>query len=251
MMDLAEKLRAARCPRATAVIVAAGSGTRFGGDKLQMLLGGQPVLLHSLLAFERAELVDEIVLVARPDRVEETKARCESFGLKKLACVVPGGATRTDSCYAGILNASGRSKLIAIHDGARPLVTPALVDAVLWDAYRHGAAIPAIPVRDTVKLAKDRIVTETPDRSRMFAAQTPQCFQRDVICAALLSAIQSGAELTDDASAVERLGGAVWLSEGSEENVKITTPLDLALAEIIWQRRNGECASDTATTPTA
>ncbi len=249
MSVLSDKIRAVRCPRASAVIVAAGSGTRFGGDKLLELLGGVPVLLHSLRAFEAAELVDEIVLVTRPDRVEELSSRCAGWDLRKLKTVVPGGKTRTESCFAGVMAASNRSGIVAIHDGARPLVTPELIDAVIWDAHCHSAAIPAVPVRDTVKLAADHVVKSTPDRSTLYAVQTPQCFQRDLIRAALLSAYQSGAGVTDDASAVEQAGGAVWLTAGSEENIKITTPLDLALAEIILQRRNAACASDTDTTP--
>ncbi len=250
MSGLADRIRTARCPRAAGVIVAAGSGTRYGKDKLRELLGGTPVLLHSLRAFERASLVDEIVLVTHPSRLEELKTVCGGWGLSKLARIVPGGETRTDSCLAGVLAASNRCGIVAIHDGARPLVTPELIDAVVWDAYRHGAAIPAVPVRDTVKVAAENIVKETPDRSALYAVQTPQCFQRDIIRAALLAARQSGAAVTDDASAVERIGGAVWLSEGSEENIKITTPLDLQLAELILRRRNETCESDTDTTPT-
>lgn len=237
MGKLSDKIRAVRCPRVSAVVVAAGSGTRFGGDKLRADLDGAPVLVHSLRVFDRAELVDEIVLVARPDALEDTAALCGAYGIAKLSCVVPGGETRADSCLAGVMAASDKAEIIAIHDGARPLVTEEIVNAAVWSAHLHSAAVPAIPVRDTIKRAEGRVVTETPDRSTLFAVQTPQCFQRDVIRGALYDAVQSGVSVTDDCMAVERIGGQIWLMDGSEENIKITTPLDLALAELIIQRR--------------
>ena len=237
MSRLSDRLRAARCPAASAVIVAAGSGTRFGGDKLLADLGGTPVILHSLLAFEKSSLVSEIVLVVRPDALEKMASLCEQYGLQKLASVVPGGATRAESCFAGTMAVSEKSDIIAIHDGARPLVTEEIIDAAVWAAYRHGAAVPAVPVRDTIKMAANHVVTATPDRSLLYAVQTPQCFQRDVIKGALMEAVRQKWEITDDCMAVERIGGQIWLTEGSEENRKITTPLDLELAELIWKRR--------------
>lgn len=239
MSRLSDRLRAARCPAASAVIVAAGSGTRFGGDKLMAELGGIPVILHSLLAFERSSLVSEIVLVTRPDAMEAMSDLCARYGLKKLARVVPGGATRAESCFAGTMSVSDTSDIIAIHDGARPLVTEEIIDAAVWAAYRHSAAVPAVPVRDTVKMAEGNVVTSTPDRALLYAVQTPQCFQRDVIKGALTEAVRQKWDITDDCMAVERVGGKIWLTEGSEENLKITTPLDLALAELIWKRRQG------------
>lgn len=237
MRRVSDRLRAARCPAASAVIVAAGSGTRFGRDKLMAELGGVPVVIRSLLAFERSSLVSEIVLVVRPDRLEEMSALCAPYGLTKLAKVVPGGATRAESAFSGAMAVSDRADIIAIHDGARPLVTENLIDETVWAAYRHSAAVPAVPVRDTIKMAEDSIVTATPDRALLFAVQTPQCFQRDVIKGALMEAVQGKWEITDDCMAVERIGGKIWLTEGSEENRKITTPLDLAIAEIILKGR--------------
>ena len=153
MRRVSDRLRAARCPAASAVIVAAGSGTRFGGDKLMAELGGVPVVIRSLLAFERSSLVSEIILVVRPDRLEEMSALCAQYGLKKLAKVVPGGATRAESAFAGAMAVSDKADIIAIHDGARPLVTEKIIDETVWAAYRHSAAVPAVPVRDTIKMA--------------------------------------------------------------------------------------------------
>ena len=162
MRRVSDRLRAARCPAASAVIVAAGSGTRFGGDKLMAELGGVPVVIRSLLAFERSSLVSEIILVVRPDMLEEMSALCAQYGLKKLAKVVPGGATRAESAFAGTMAVSDKADIIAIHDGARPLVTEKIIDETVWAAYRHSAAVPAVPVRDTIKMAEDSIVTSTP-----------------------------------------------------------------------------------------
>lgn len=236
---LSDRVRAARCPRASAVIVAAGSGVRFGADKLAADLGGKPVLVHCLGAFERSPLVSEIVLVTRADALEKTAALCAQYGITKLTKAVPGGETRAASSFAGVMAASDASDIIAIHDGARPLVTDAVIEAAIWEAHKHGASVPAIPLRDTVKQAAEGVIVSTPDRDGLRAVQTPQCFQRDVIRGALLEAAKKQWQITDDCMAVERIGGRVWLTEGSEENIKITTPLDLALAEIILKGRSG------------
>ena len=135
------------------------------------------------------------------------------------------------------LEARADAKLLAVQDGARPLVTPELFDAVVLRAAVCAAAAPAVPVHDTIKLARDRRVTETPDRSMLFAVQTPQVFDYALLLGALQNAKQKGLSLTDDCSAVEALGMTVLLTDGSEENIKITTPLDLDIAELILKRR--------------
>ena len=234
-----EILKRERLPYAAAVIVAGGSARRFGSDKLMEDLGGMPVLIRSALAFERCEAIKSIVVAARADRVDEVRALCARCGVTKLTAVVPGGDTRAKSCLAGVMAAPPEAELIAIHDGARPLVTEDVILDALWTAYRHTAALPAVPVRDTIKEAEDGVVTATPDRSRLWAAQTPQCFQADLIRAALQDAAANAPEVTDDCLAVERIGGRIYLSKGSEENIKITTPLDLKLARALLAERSG------------
>ena len=200
-------------------------------------LGGMPVLARTLLAFERTEAVRAIVVAARPGTEQDVAALARQYGITKLVSVVTGGDTRARSSLAGVMAVPSQAELIAIHDGARPLVTEQVILDGLWTAYRHTAALPAIPVRDTIKLAADGVVTDTPARASLFAAQTPQCFQADLIRAALLDAAKNAPEVTDDCLAVERIGGRISLSRGSEENIKITTPLDLRLAEVILSER--------------
>lgn len=238
MGSIAEKLKTARLPYAAAVIVAAGSGTRFGADKLMAELGGIPVLAHTLQAFEAVQAVREIVLVTRREMAEDMAELCRTQHITKISNIVPGGDTRAQSSLAGVMAVSPEAELIAIQDGARPLVTEDIILDALWTAHRHTAGVPAVPVRDTIKQARDGVVTATPDRLALFAVQTPQCFQSDLIRAALVDAVQNAPEVTDDCLAVERIGGGIYLARGSEENIKITTPLDLKLAEMILAERN-------------
>lgn len=237
MSTLSEKWKSSRAPFVSAVIVAGGSGTRFGSDKLMADLAGVPVIIHTLRAFDRSSRINEIVLVTRREILGDMAELCARFGIEKLARVVPGGKTRLESSYAGVASVSPKCGVIAIHDGARPLVSQQVIESALWQANRKGAAVPAIGVRDTIKQAKDSVVYATPDRAELFAVQTPQCFQADLIRTALSAALDKAPNITDDCMAVERLGGHIYLTEGSEENLKITTPLDLILAEVILQRR--------------
>ena len=225
-------------PKCSAVIVAAGSSQRMGTDKVFMKLGPMPVLVRTVLAFQDNPLIEEIIIVTRKDKLEEVADLCDNCGLSKVSKVVIGGSTRMESALAGVSEVKKGAKLIAIHDGARPLVTQDVINRVVYDASVHMSSIPVIPSTDTLKAVDDDgNVTGTVDRSRTVRVQTPQVFAADLLKAALQSAIAGGATITDDCSAVERMGKEVHLTEGSEENIKITTPVDLAIAEAILQRR--------------
>ena len=219
------------------VVVAAGSSERFGSDKLFALLDGEPVLARTISVFETCESVSEIVVVAPRDGLLKIAELCDRCGFGKVAKVVVGGDTRVESALSGVSETNRRAKLIAIHDGARPLVTRQIVEDAIDGARWYHAAVPAIPARDTVKLAEKDIVTETPPRKTAFCAQTPQVFDPALIKGALTNALQKDLPVTDDASALEALGYPVHLTAGSEENIKITTPLDLRFAEAILAAR--------------
>ena len=241
MLPFLKKVREARRPRCTALVAAAGSSSRMGGvDKLLQPLDGVPVLARTLTALQLAAGVGEIVIAAREEDILEFSQLCRTYGISKCSKVVRGGESRAHSVLLAALEASPEAELLAVQDGARPLVTPELIDRVIAAAARCSAAVPAVPVKDTVKLSRqDGAVEETLERGRLRAAQTPQVFEASLLKAALQSALEQGAPVTDDASAVERLGKTVFLVDGGEENLKITTPLDLAVAEAILQGREG------------
>lgn len=239
MRSLFRKMREANRPFCTALVAAAGSSSRMGGvDKLMEFLDGVPVLMRTLTALQLADAIDEIVIAAREEALVDISALCKTYGITKCTKVVRGGENRCHSVLLAALEASPNAALLAVQDGARPLVTPGLIDRVVEAAARCGAAAPAIPVKDTIKTAaEDGAVTGTPDRSTLRAVQTPQVFEADLLKAALQSALENGAAVTDDCSAVERLGKVVYLVDGDEENLKITTPMDLVVAEAILAER--------------
>lgn len=217
-----------------AVIVAAGSASRMQGiDKAVAPVGGVPVLLRTVRAMAASDRIDEIVVVTRADLLEAVHELCASE--EKFRTAVCGGRTRAESVRRGLL--AVETDLAAIHDGARPFVTPEIIDRTVEAAEVCGAAAPAIPARDTMKIACDGYVVTTPDRSTLFAVQTPQIFERTQILRALDEALRRGLPLTDDCSAMEALGASIVLTPGSDENIKITTPIDLLFAEAILKRR--------------
>lgn len=226
-------------PYCAALVPAAGRSRRMGGtDKLTALLGGEPVLHRTLWALDNARLVDEIVVAVSPDRLEEIAALCVRAGVKKPLRVVEGGESRAQSVLMAALAASDRCELLAVHDGARPLIRGEQVDDMVRLGQKTYAAAPALPVTDTVKAADTAgVVQSTPDRSSLYAVQTPQVFQANLLKAALQSAVEANAEITDDCSAVERLGKEVYLAPGWRENIKITTASDLTLAEALLRER--------------
>ena len=239
MRSLFRKIREVNRPFCTALVAAAGSSARMGGvDKLMEFLDGVPVLLRTLTALQTADSVDEIVIAAREDALVEISNLCKTYGITKCTKVIRGGENRCHSVLLAALEASPEANLLAVQDGARPLVTPALINRVVEAAAKCGAAAPAVPVKDTIKtVAEDGAVTGTPERSTLRAVQTPQVFEADLLKAALQSALENEIPVTDDCSAVERLGKVVYLIDGDEENLKITTPMDLTVAEAILAER--------------
>ena len=211
----------------------------MGEDKLFLPLQGKPVLAWTLEALNGCAAVDEIILVTRADCLDAAAALKQAYSLVKLGKVVLGGDTRTQSALNGVCEASPKAKIICIHDGARPFVSRDVIEDAVHQAVLYHAAAPAIGVKDTLKYAADHMVTGTPDRETLFAVQTPQAFQADIIKAALTKAVQEGESYTDDCAAVEALGVKVRLSLGREENIKLTTPSDLVLAEAIIARHGG------------
>ena len=235
MIPFFKKIRAAQRPRCAALVAAAGSSSRMGGiNKLLEPLDGIPVLVRTLTALERAQRVDSIVIATREEDLITVSQLCKTYGITKCKKVIRGGEDREHSVLLAALEAEPDTELLAVQDGARPLGSPALIDRVIEAAQRCGAAAPAIPVKDTIKTVReDEAVEETLERSRLRAVQTPQVFEASLLKAALQAALEEGAVLTDDCSAVERLGKVVYLIEGEETNLKITTPTDLVLAEAL------------------
>ena len=217
-----------------AVIVAAGNASRMGGiDKVMADLNGEPMILRTVRTFQNCEAIKEIVIVTRPDLILPIRDLCTRFD--KVQAVVAGGASRQESVALGMNALSGKVKLVAVQDGARPLITNAVIDRTVRAAHTYSAAAPAIPVKDTIKVVKGGVVVETPDRAALQAVQTPQVFDLDLLRGALKKAEADGAAVTDDCSAVELMGMSVKIVEGDERNIKVTTPMDLKIAELLLE----------------
>ena len=232
--DAGRKLLNRKVRRCGAVIVAAGSASRMKGlDKIMEPLQGTHLIAHTVDAFSRCGTVSEIVVVTRKDLVEPVTEACK--GCAKPITVVEGGADRPASVENGLQALSSKVQLAAIHDGARPLIDPDLIDRVVRAANVFGAAAPGVPVKDTVKVVENTIVTQTPDRKTLRAIQTPQVFDYYMLRAALEKAREEKAEITDDCSAVERMGMSVKIIEGDERNLKVTTPTDLAIVRMLLE----------------
>jgi 2-C-methyl-D-erythritol 4-phosphate cytidylyltransferase len=226
-----------------AVVVAAGRSTRFGQDKLFLPLAGVPVLARALRAFEECPSVGVVALVLNEANRRAGEQLVQEHGLTKVRHLCVGGARRQDSVLAGLQAVAG-CEWVAIHDGARPLVTPELIERGLAAARATGAAIPGVPLKDTVKVVistgsvgatgPGELVESTPERARLRAIQTPQVFRRDLLMAAYA---QATGEVTDDAALLEALGHPVLVYPGAHDNLKITTAEDLDVAETLLRRR--------------
>ena len=233
-MDVTKVTRPARklLPLKTcgAVIVAAGSASRMGGiDKVMALLGGEPMIVRTVRAFQNCDAIASIVIVTREDLIRPISGLCRD--MSKVTAVVCGGSSRQESVHLGPKG----TKLAAVHDGARPLVSWQVIDRVVRAANTYGGAAPAIAVKDTIKVVKGGLVESTPDRASLQAVQTPQVFDFDLLRGALKKAEEDKAQVTDDCSAVERLGMKIKIVEGDERNLKVTTPMDLKIAELLLE----------------
>ena len=217
-----------------AVIVAAGNASRMGGiDKVMAPLDGEPMIKRTVRAFEECPAIREIVIVTRQDLLQPVMELCHSY--EKVRAVVVGGVDRAESVRNGMNALSEKVRLVAVQDGARPLVSWEVIDRTVRAANTYHAAAPGIPVKDTTKIVKGGLVESTPDRSTLRAVQTPQVFDFDLLRGALEQAKLENAPITDDCSAVERLGMKVKIVEGDERNIKVTTPMDLKIAQMLLE----------------
>lgn len=226
----------------SAIIVAGGSSQRMGFDKLFAVIAGEPVIAHAIRAFERARSVSEIIVVAREQRHDEIRKIASDAGFKRICAIVPGGERRQDSVRAGLDCIDRHARYVAVHDAARPLVTPEQIERAFEQCRLHGAASLAQPVNDTLKRADAALlVLESVDRQLLYAMQTPQIFERKLIEDAYRAVYADNMAVTDEVSAVERLGRKIALVLNDDFNFKITYPRDLPVADFILrdQAKNG------------
>lgn len=224
-----------------ALIVAAGIGKRMGlvGGKQFLPLAGKPLLAHTLSLFEQASLIDAIIIITTDDGFDRCLKIIDEYGILKADKVVIGGAERQDSVYNGLMAASDFEKVetVVVHDGARPLIEPLLIDDAIMNLNGYDGVVVGIPAKDTVKLVRDGVVSQTLKREEVWQIQTPQVFRQDILLQAHEKAKAEAFYGTDDAALVERNGGKVKVILGSDENIKVTTPADLITAEAILKSR--------------
>ena len=230
--------------KVVAVVPAGGTGKRMGAGtpKQFLMLDGVPLMLHALRVLDRTPGVTEVVLVVpKEERDRALTEVVERYGLKKVLKVVPGGATRQESVQHGLNEVGEDVEIVVVHDAVRPFITEDRIERSIEAARKHGGAIVAVPMKDTPKQAgPDRLIQRTLDRTELWLAQTPQAFRRALVVEAYRKAAIAHVHATDDAALVERLGHKVAIVEGSWENIKITTPEDMILAEAILAARKGK-----------
>jgi 2-C-methyl-D-erythritol 4-phosphate cytidylyltransferase len=222
----------------TAIIVAGGSSQRMGFDKLLAPLNGQPVVAYSIAAFEQTESVTDIVLVARAEHLSDYEEVVRTNTFRKVSAVIPGGPRRQDSVQRGLQQVGSATEFVAVHDAARALVSPNLIERIFQLARTHDGAASAAPVIDTLKrVDENHVVSGGVERANLFAVQTPQIFRRDLLVQAYAAVFDAGLEVSDEISAVERAGSKVVLLPNEEPNFKITYSADLPLAEFVLRQR--------------
>jgi len=208
-----------------------------GVNKILLPLGDRKVIGVTMQAFQACDSVSEIVIVAREDDIPAIQAEAEAAGITKLAACTTGGATRQESVINGIKKISKETQLVAVHDGARPLVKPEYIEKVIKDASVFGGATLGVPVKDTIKAVDGGLIIDTPPRSSLYITQTPQIFKRDLYFEGIDFALEHGLDFTDDCQLVEAIGGKVAMTVGDYTNIKITTPEDIAIAEVLLRQR--------------
>jgi 2-C-methyl-D-erythritol 4-phosphate cytidylyltransferase len=225
------------------IIVAAGSSTRVGFDKLLAPIAGQPVIQYSIEAFQQAECVDEIVLVCSDATRDSILRLIAATTIKKVSTIIRGGERRQDSVAAGLQAISEAVDFVAVHDAARPLITPCEIERVFSAAHKEGAAVLATPITDTLKLAtSDGLICGSIDRENVFATQTPQIFARQLLVDAYDRVSRESRHITDEVSAVQAMGTKVVIVPAEDENMKITFPGDLPMVELILRQRSSRAA---------
>jgi len=224
--------------RTIVIVLAAGSGTRMKSaiNKHLLPLADKPVIVHTLLAFERCAAIDSIVLVSSAENMAAYRALIGEYSIGKVSRIVPCGDTRQASAYNG-LQAAGDCDIVLLHDGARPLIAQREIAAVIRDVMEYGSAVVAVPAKDTTVRARDGFIEAHLERSTLWQVQTPQGFKTAIIREAYEAAMRDGVQSTDDTGLVTRLGKTVKITPGSYANIKITTPEDLAIAEALLARR--------------
>lgn len=227
--------------KVSSIILAAGQGKRMKEkyNKQYILLSNKPILAHTLELFQRSSLVDDIILVVPKEEVSYCeKEIVEKYNIQKVSMVVSGGEERQDSVYNGLNNIDKNTEIVIIHDGARPFVTEELINKLTNEVETSSAVIAAVPVKDTIKVANEKLeIIETPNREKLWAVQTPQVFKYNLIKKAYDEGVDSSIKVTDDAMMVEALGHRVKIITGSYDNIKITTPEDIHIAEKILEKR--------------
>lgn len=218
----------------SAIIACAGNFTRMNGVNKQTLeLCGIPVAIRSMLAFEKLDEVAEIIVSARECDIDEYRILAEKYGVTKLKAVVKGGSTRQQSIFNAFKEVSKETRYVAVHDGARPLVSPDRIKQCIKDASIFGGAVLGVPVKDTIKYVDGGLITDTLDRRKLYITQTPQIFRKDIYVKGINFANDHDLDFTDDCQLAEAVGAKIAMTESDYRNIKITTPEDIAVAEIL------------------
>lgn len=221
----------------SAIIACAGSSTRMNGVNKQLWeLDGIPVAARSMLAFEGIEQVTEIVVSAREQDIPQIENFAEKYNITKFKCAVKGGETRQQSVFAAFMKTDKATRFIAVHDGARPLVDSEHIKKCIRDASVFGSAVLGVPVKDTIKLVDGEMIADTLDRRKLYSIQTPQIFRRDIYVRGINFAKDNELDFTDDCQLAEAVGAKINLTVSDYRNIKITSPEDLAVAEVLLKR---------------